>query len=452
MAFRATIHNTYEHRLEPKDMPQIGQSCLWRLSKLGVCMSKLQTQGDDKDQKASRLKAIIDRLAQGASPSAVKREFHDLIKDADASEVAELEQSLIEGGLPVEEVQRLCDVHATLFKAGLERGQKMVHMPGHPIHTYMAENVEAKKRVRALRFACLSAGIESIQEALAGLRPIIVHYTRKENQLFPYLERSGFTGPTKVMWGKHDEIRSVFKDLDEAIAKNNIKAARKLGRDLCKRIRMMIYMEEKILFPNSIKRLSDAEWAEVRRGEDAIGFAWIKPGAQWDPALVGGGNLSGSMGAYSNLNAAIGKAVAKAEGTGTTGSIPLSEGALPLDFLNRILTNLPIDISFVDASDKVMYYSDSPHRVFPRSPGIIGRSVENCHPPKSVDVVKKILEAFKKKEKDKAEFWLELNGRFIVISYKPIFDDAGVYLGTLEMSWDATDLRALQGQRRLLDW
>ncbi|MDX9897389.1 MAG: DUF438 domain-containing protein [Spirochaetia bacterium] len=420
-------------------------------------MSELLSHSDDKAQKASRLKAIIDKLAAGSSPSAVKKEFHDLIKDADAAEVAELEQSLIEGGLAVEEVQRLCDVHANLFKAGLERGQKMDRMPGHPIHTYLAENVEAKKHARMLSRACLVGGLDAIGDAVNGLRPIIIHYTRKENQLFPYLERTGFTGPSKVMWGKHDEIRTVFKELNEVIAQKDIKAARKKGRDLAKRIRMMIFMEEKILFPNAIKRLSDTEWADVRRGEDAIGFAWIKPGAQWDPALVGGGTASASGGAYANLNAAIESAVAKAGGTKVGGvkvadSIPLSEGALPLDFLNRILTSLPIDISFVDADDKVMYYSDSPHRVFPRSPGIIGRSVENCHPPKSVDVVKRILEAFKKKEKDKAEFWLEMNGRFIVIAYKPIYNDKGNYLGTLEMSWDATDVRALQGQRRLLDW
>jgi len=117
-----------------------------------------------------------------------------------------------------------------------------------------------------------------------------------------------------------------------------------------------------------------------------------------------------------------------------------------------MLKALPVDLSFVDADDKVRYYSDSPQRVFPRSPGIIGRSVQNCHPQKSVAVVEKILEAFKRKEKDRADFWLEKDGRFILISYKAIYDDSGAYLGTLEMSMDATDIRALTGQRRLLDW
>ena len=411
------------------------------------------------DDRAGRLKVIIEKLAAGAPPSAVKKEFHDLIKDADASEVASLEQSLIEGGMPVEEVQRLCEVHADVFKAGLERGERADRMPGHPVHTYRAENVEARKRARALSLAAFAGGIPAVKAAMDGLRPIIVHYERKENQLFPYLERTGFTGPSKVMWGKHDEIRAAFRDLDAALQAGDVRSARAKARDLVRRVRMMIFMEERILLPNALKRLTDRDWAEVRRGEDAIGFAWVKPGARWDPALA---VQEAGGGAYSNFDAALrtaaeaaaAKSGAETPAPGKPGgdAIALSTGSLPLDVLDRILKSLPVDVSFVDANDKVMYYSDSPHRVFPRSPGIIGRSVQNCHPHKSVAVVEKILESFKRKEKDKADFWIEMGGRFIVISYKPIYDDAGTYLGTLEMSWDATDVRGLTGQRRLLDW
>jgi DUF438 domain-containing protein len=132
--------------------------------------------------------------------------------------------------------------------------------------------------------------------------------------------------------------------------------------------------------------------------------------------------------------------------------VHLNEGALPNKVLDLMLRNLPLDVSFVDANDRVLYYSDSAHRVFPRSPAIIGREVKNCHPPKSVAVVERILEAFKKKEKDSAEFWINMGGRFILISYKAIYDEDGSYLGTMESSWDATDIRALEGERRLLDW
>ncbi len=397
-----------------------------------------------KAKRAEELKAIIGKLAKGSSPAEVKKEFHALIKDSDAMEVAALEQSLIEGGMPVEEVQRLCEVHADVFKAGLERGQRADRMPGHPVHTYMAENKEARKRSGRLLQACFFGSLSAIKAAVEALKPIITHFERKENQLFPYLEQKGFTGPSKVMWGKHDEIRTVFKELDVETAGGTMSSVRRKSRDLVRRIRMMIFMEEKILFPNALKRLDDAEWASVRRGEDAIGFAWVRPGSEWDPALA---NPAAGKSMYANFEAAIAGAVPK-----PLSEIPLSVGSLPLDFLDRILKNLPLDLSFVDANDKVMYYSDSPHRVFPRSPGIIGRDVRNCHPQKSVDIVEKILQAFKNKEKDKADFWIEMNGRFIMISYKAIYDDGGAYLGTLEMSWDATDIRKLEGQRRLLDW
>lgn len=433
-------------------------------------MSEFLTNDANRTERANRLKVIIDKLAAGSSPGAVKKEFHDLIKGADAAEVADLEQSLIEGGLPVSEVQRLCDVHADVFKAGLERGERAERMPGHPVHTYIMENKEARRRVRALSLASLGGSLDAVAKAVDALRPIITHFERKENQLFPYLERKGFTGPSKVMWGKHDEIRAVFKELDAGKGTAKSGEYRSKARNLARRIRAMIFMEERILFPNAIKRLSDQEWAEVRRGEDAIGFAWVRPGAEWDPSLIAYSNKKdgGSTGGpYAHFNAAIAAAGAAPDASGvpTIGKqsdnatsmgpdtlIPLSTGSLPLGILDRMLKSLPLDLSFVGEDDAVMYYSDSPHRVFPRSPAIIGRAVQNCHPPKSVHIVERIVEAFKKKEKDKAEFWIQMNGRFIVIAYKPLYDENGSYLGTLEMSADATDVRALEGQRRLLDW
>ncbi len=429
---------------------------------------------DGRAERAARLKVIIERLAAGESPASVKKSFHELIEGADATEVAALEQSLIEGGMPVEEVLRLCDVHAEVFRAGLERGEKAEKMSGHPVHTYIAENREAKKRSTALLFASFGS-VERIRRAVEELRPIITHYERKENQLFPFLEKTGFTGPSKVMWGKHDEVRAAFRDIAEAVERMETRKARSLARDLAGRIKKMIFMEERILFPNALKRLSDADWASVYRGENAIGFAWVKPGSEWDPVAASRGGRansgpahsgpaygadpsdvynpvydSGDDGSGAGIYAPADSSSSVAPGPQT--DIPLATGSLTLDVLDRILKALPCDVSFVDANNKVRYYSDSPHRVFPRSPGIIGRDVSNCHPPKSVAIVEKILEAFKKKEKDKADFWIEMGGKFIFISYKPIYDDAGAYLGTLEMSMDATELRSRQGQRRLLDW
>ncbi|HRY52985.1 MAG TPA: DUF438 domain-containing protein [Spirochaetia bacterium] len=414
-------------------------------------MEEGRTPSFGEADRAARLKSIVDRLAAGTAPAEVKKEFHELIKGADAAEVAALEQSLIEAGTPVEEVQRLCEVHADVFRAGLERGERPDRMPGHPVHSYLAENREARRRSRSLAMASWR-GIEAMKLASRELKPILIHYTRKENQLFPFLERSGFTGPSKVMWGKHDEIRSAFKELDAALAAQDAKGSRRLARELARKIGMMAFMEERILFPNALKRLSERDWAAVRLGEEAIGFAWIKPGATWDPAIAG------SEGPYAHLQAAVAAAPADSGGAGAGPSlgpgtpIPLSVGSIPLEALDRILKALPVDISFVDAEDKLRYYSDAPERVFPRSPGVIGRDVRDCHPHKSVAIVERILASFKAKEKKEARFWIQMGERFILIDYKAIYDEEGRYLGTLETSMDATEIRKLEGQRRLLDW
>lgn len=411
-------------------------------------------------ERAARLKAIIDRLGEGAKPSEVKKEFHNLIKGADAMEVAALEQSLIEGGMPVQEVQRLCEVHADVFKDGLERGEKSHSLPGHPVHSYLAENAEARKLLWPLRMAGFFGDSATVGKAVAALRPIIVHYERKENQLFPFLEKVGFTGPSKVMWGKHDEIRERFRNLEAAVTAGDSKSSRTNARALARQLTSMMFMEEKILFPNAIKRLGERDWVKIRQGDDAIGYAWIKPGAIWDASLawaqakdsVKTAPLAPPLTASSTAPEATRTTSQETVTDSTEPMVHLNEGALPGKVLDLMLRNLPLDISFVDANDKVLYYSDSAHRVFPRSPAIIGREVKNCHPPKSVAVVERILEAFKKKEKDSAEFWITMGGRFILISYKAIYDDDGSYLGTMESSWDATDIRTLQGERRLLDW
>ncbi|HOQ92006.1 MAG TPA: DUF438 domain-containing protein [Treponemataceae bacterium] len=398
--------------------------------------------------KTKRLKAVIDALTAGENPEAVKKEFHDIIKTTDAAEVAAMEQSLIEDGLPVDELQKLCEVHADLFRAGLEKGSSIKQISGHPIHTYLAENKIARRKVKTLNRTRLFGSLDALKTAVQELKPIITHYTRKENQLFPYLEKKNFTGPSRVMWGKHDEVREQFKLFDKASEENNSAQAKKIARVLAGKIKALFFMEEKILFPNAKRLLSEADWAEIRKGEDAIGFAWIRPGAEYDPILVKPEKTS----MYANFDKAVSSLTEKTEVQNPASLINLDVGKLPLEVLNLILTSLPVDFSFVDADDKVLYYSDNPHRVFPRSPGVIGRDVRNCHPHKSVETVEKILDSFKKKEKTDASFWLELNGKFIYITYKPIYNKAGEYLGTLEMSMDATEIRSLEGRRTLLDW
>lgn len=128
----------------------------------------------------------------------------------------------------------------------------------------------------------------------------------------------------------------------------------------------------------------------------------------------------------------------------------LDEGNIPLEIINLILKKIPLDISYVDENDIVRYYSATEDRIFPRSPGVIGRAVQNCHPPKSLHIVNDILESFKKKKKNSAEFWITIKGRFLHIRYFPLYDKEGNYKGVIEVTQDVTDIRALKGEKRLL--
>jgi len=410
-------------------------------------------------ERQIKLKEIIGRLHEGSSAGEVKREFAKLIKGVSAAEVAAMEQSLIDGGMPVEEVQRLCEVHVQVFESSLAKGGKPSEMAGHPVHTLLEENKLAWKKAGRLQAAAWAwtlglGSAETAKASLDDLSAVIIHYTRKENQLFPYLERQGFTGPSRVMWGKHDEIRALFKEAREALdgpSRGFLGLARRLGG----KIRRMVFMEERILIPEAVRRLSGREWAEIRQGEEAIGFAWITPASLYDAGLV----LATTPPVPASPTEAIeakeapnSLASATAQPASIAGLLDLSTGKVPKEVLDIALKTMPVDISIVDENDKVLYYSDSPRRLFPRSPAAIGRSVQNCHPQKSVETVNKILASFKNKEKDKARFWIEMGGRFILIEYYALYDAEGIYRGTLEVSQDLTELRALQGQRRLLDW
>jgi hypothetical protein len=386
--------------------------------------------------KEEKLREIVRDLNEGTDIRKVKKQFDKLIRDISPEEIANVEQSLINEGVPVEHVQKLCDIHVQVFDDALKKQGKSKVLPGHPVHTYRLENKELKKKLRGLKQSIKSDFLSRLKD----VKMIELHYIRKENQLFPFLETVGFTGPSKVMWGKHDEIRALFRKLEEDYNKGDLSAVKSQTGALIKALKNMIFMEEKILFPTSIRKLPPQAWSAIRKGETAIGYCWIEPGNLWDANIVG---------STSSEPASV---QTSAKSQAGDEKISLDTGALSAAQINLLLKNLPFDMTYVDENDKVAYYSEGKERIFPRSPGIIGREVANCHPPKSVHVVEKIVEALKNGEKDQAEFWIKMNGMFIHIRYFPIFDEQGKYRGIIEVSQEVSGIRALEGERRLLDW
>jgi len=377
------------------------------------------------EERQEILKGIIRDLHAGADIGLLKKRFLELIKDVSPSEIANMEQRLISEGMPEEEVKRLCTVHVEVFKESLEKKAIPGLPSGHPVHTYMLENRYAEAILHEM--AELD-DLSKLPPLVDRLSAIDRHYTRKENQLFPILEAKGIAGPSKVMWAIHDDIRAKIKETS-AKAKSGTAKSEDIDA-LSGMISDMVYKEEHILFPMALETLSDEEWIKVATGENEIGYAWVEPGETMKPSDAPGQPVT----------------------SGASGSLNLDTGRLTLEQVNLLLTHLPVDLSFVNDRDEVVYYSNTPERIFPRSPAVIGRKVQNCHPPRSVHIVQNILDAFRSGRKDSAEFWIQLKGRFLHIRYFAVRDDAGRYVGTLEISQDVTGIRALEGEQRLLDW
>jgi DUF438 domain-containing protein len=388
--------------------------------------------------KKEILKDIIRDLHRGGDVEALKKRFAALVHDVSGAEIGAMEQELIAEGLPEEEIRKLCDVHVKVFEESLSAQPVTAAATGHPLRALADENRALEKLVAETRavlehvrnepehrdWAADRARLAALTGSLAEIEK---HYLKKENQLFPRLEEKGVSGPSKVMWAVHDDIRAHLKEFRKVVDMGDAALVLNAGAWVLQEIADMIGKEEKVLFPMCLEMFTDADWARVKKGEEEIGYAWIAPAPAW------------------------GAAAAAPEAPATGAGFVLDTGVLTAEQIDLMLTRLPVDISFVDENDTVRYYSATADRIFPRTPGVIGRKVQNCHPPKSLDVVERILGDFRSGERDEAEFWIESRGRFIHIRYFAMRDRRGAYRGALEVTQDVTAIRALRGEKRLLD-
>jgi DUF438 domain-containing protein len=402
-------------------------------------------KGSGQGSKKEVMKDIILNLHRGLTVEAAKDRFEKEIGSVTSTEIAEIEQSLIDDGLATDEIKKFCNVHALLFQSALQQATSQETFPAHPVYLFKQENREVEKRLNSIKEAASKSTsysfeklVNKLRELLRDLKGIDLHYVRKEQLLFPFLEKKGFMGPSKVMWGKDNEIRDLMKQSLNEIGKiSNMTEFDDYFKSslnpLMEEISGMIFKEESILFPAAIEKLSPAEWSDILRDSAQIGYVFIPKPADAESLLK-------------EFDAAV-----EEEPSFEEGNVILPTGSISLKELMLVLNNLPFDLTFVDKDDKAKYFTGGKNRIFHRTRSIIGRQVQLCHPPQSVDRVEKILDAFKKGKKDSEEFWLEFGGKFVYIQYVAIRDRAGKYLGTLEISQDLTRLRKLEGERRLID-
>lgn len=407
-------------------------------------MSELINNSENRKKK---LKELILKLHNGHSKHEVRHELIETLQQIPYGEVVEVEQELIESGLPQEEVLKLCDVHGAVLHGNIDLSASKQVPEGHPIDVMLKENAELKTLANqiSLSIKAISEGQQFDNNSIFKLRgfynalfDVDKHYKRKEYLLFPFLENYGITGPPKVMWGKHDEIRELIKGCIELLQIENITVDELIASSeiiLIPAINQVVDMtkkEEEILFPMTLDKLTDADWYEIEKQSLEIGFCLYDPPKAWKPEWV-------REDKHSEMNK-IG------------GNIQLPSGNFSVEELLAILNHLPIDITFVDKDDKVKYFSQGMERIFQRNRAILNRDVRLCHPPASVHIVDKIIDDFKSGKENRAPFWINMGGKMIHIEYFALRNEEGEYLGTLEVSHNIQRYRDLEGEQRILSY
>lgn len=391
----------------------------------------------DMGQKKEQLKKMIKLLHDGANIGEMKALFKKEFGNVMPHQISMLEEELIKEGMPADEVHRLCQLHIDLFRESIDAGR--VDVPeGHPLYILYTEHSRILEFAQQLVESATklmdtpgSAVFARIQQLVEFFKESSVHYLREENVLFPVLEKYGVTQPPKIMWMEHDNIRAIEKEIyttTDALAKGITKELSHTLQTLAIRFSETLadhfYKENNILFPTSYKFFNDDDWKLVKQEFDGIGYMSYSPVTE----------------------KVVGKSYTEIEG----GVVKLETGKLTLDQLEAMLDTMPVDFTFIDKNDVVCYFNNAPDRIFVRSKAVIGRSVQNCHPDKSIHVVNRLLDEMKQGKREKAEFWITLNNRLIYITYYAVRKN-GEYVGCLEVTQDITDIQKITGQKRLLD-
>jgi DUF438 domain-containing protein len=403
---------------------------------------------NNREYRQKVLKELIMELHNGKSVEEVKERFGQLIEGVSATEISAMETALISEGMPVTEVQRLCDVHAAVFKGSIEqihRPEKEEDNPGHPIFTFRAENraIERllRKQIRPVLGEFLqennSESHNKLIEGMTRLWELDKHYLRKENLLFPYMEKYGITAPPKVMWGVDDEIRADIKEVTRLLTENK-SDKQKLGEQLeaaLGRVEEMIFKEENILFPMVLETLSEDEWLKIAKESAELGYCLYEPKQEWKPVKV-------------NVEE---KVQQQGEAPAGDGYINFDTGLMSQTEIEAVFNTLPVDITFVDKDGAVKFFTQGKERIFPRTKAVIGRQVSNCHPPASVHIVEEIVEDLKSGKKDHEDFWIRMRDKYVHIRYFAVRDKDGNFLGVLEFTQDIAPIKALEGEKRLVE-
>lgn len=383
---------------------------------------------DNVSKRQEQLKTLIQRLHRGEDRAAVEAEFRRDFAYVTGAEIAQMEYNLVQDGVSVEEIQSLCDVHASLFQGSLAELHKDV-LTINPITIFEEENLEFSALVdKAIKFKQetnnhLNVVKPFLLDLIEKFRAVDAHYSKKENVFFPFLEKHGIETIPQVMWGVDNQIREKLKDSFITLnTSDDVNLIMDKFYQMVDMVKEMITKENMILFPLLRDTLTENDFK-------AIAQALENPEAR----VYQSKEETQTVDEIESVN----------------GDIRMSMGHLSTTEVNALLNTLPFDMTFVDANDKVKYVSQGKERIFDRPASVIGRPVHLCHPPQSVHIVMNIVEDLRSGKKDHEDFWINFRGKFVYIRYYAVRGDSGEYLGCLEVTQEISGIRSLEGEKRL---
>jgi len=388
--------------------------------------------------KSARLKKLVqlfEGILKGENPGTLVSENQKLIESCIPSDVISLVDQLVLMKIPMADL-----------KKGINKLLNLLHKT---ISEYPWFPPEKESFI-----GCLVENNRLLDEQLQEIRPIIReinksqenedlrkslkskfleiekfsnYYLIKENILFPLIEKHvPEFRCLSVMWSFHDDIKRNLKLAIEQLSVESfgLKTFNRLVGDLFFNVYAVKFREERILYPLVQEVVPEKELNSLFKESLEIGFPFYTP-------------------------VIIPENDEKKESE--EDRIDLETGNLTVEQIKLLFNHLPVDITFVDENNKVVYFSSPKKRIFPRTKSIIGRDVHNCHPPESVHVVEQIVETFRSGKKDVASFWINMKEQKLLIQYFAIRDENGIYKGVVEVSQEISEIQNLQGEKRLLD-
>ena len=416
------------HEAHPRED---GCACAHSAAATGVA------DGEASNHRAAVLKGFLQRLSAGESLETVRKDFIKDFASVSAEDISAAEQQLIEGGTPIYEVQKLCDVHSALFHGHIgadapaaDAAPEVRDLPGgHPLTVLNLENKGLSELLDRLQVAVEKGDAMSLGRGLGELCAIYSHYGKKESLLMTLLYRYGVTGPSGVMWGVDDEIKQELRALTKSLS-DGIARQEERYPAFFQRIRDMIYKEEKILFPLTLRFFSEQDWLMIYRDMPDFGIAFIKDVPKWEAG-----------------DAYVREAEAKERKMIAAGKVHFPTGEISCRELEAVLNLLPVDITYIDKDEMLRFFSN-PGQVFARPRLALGSKVYNCHPANIVPIIEQLVADFKAKKRDRMEIYRYIKGKPIGVRYLAIYDEDGEYTGAIELVEDFSEALKQFGERK----